>query len=313
MLAAFETMLKNLQLGKKFTILLLIVFLGGTILSGIALSKLLNYNAQTEISDNAYKLIETLTGVRDYTEDQIGPELSDKLETEFLPQVVPAYAAREVFERLREKNEYKEFFYKEAALNPTNLRDKADDFEAATIKRFRQNGNLKEATGFRSFPSGNLFYIARPIRAFPASCLQCHTTPDIAPKTMIERYGTEHGFNWPLNQIIGVQMISVPASQVLEKARRSLIYIMVIVVSVFAIVILMVNFWLKQYVVRPLNRMTHAAEVVSTGETDAEFESTSNDEVGRLAAAFTRMKTSLAIARRKLEKYRSDRRSKDLS
>ena len=50
-------------------------------------------------------------------------------------------------------------------------------------------------------------------------------------------------------------------------------------------------------------------QVVSTGETDAEFESTSNDEVGRLAAAFTRMKTSLAIARRKLEKYRSDRRN----
>ena len=55
--------------------------------------------------------------------------------------------------------------------------------------------------------------------------------------------------------------------------------------------------------------MTRVAEAVSTGEMDAAFEQISNDEVGRLAAAFTRMKTSLAIAMKRLEKYRIERRS----
>jgi HAMP domain-containing protein len=59
--------------------------------------------------------------------------------------------------------------------------------------------------------------------------------------------------------------------------------------------------------------MTQVAEAVSIGETDAEFEQNSNDEVGRLAEAFTRMKTSLAIAVKRLEQYRIERRQPDNS
>lgn len=302
-----EAILKNIKLGKKFTILLLVVFVWGIVFSGIALTSLLERNAENEISSKAYMLMGTLTSVRNYTQKAILPELIDKLETEFLPQVVSAYAAREVFEGLRENEDYREFFYKEAVLNPTNLRDKADTFEAAMTNRFRQETHLKELTGFRSFPNEDFFYIARPIKVLQPSCLQCHSTPDAAPKTMIERYGTANGFGWPLNQVIGVQMISVPARAVLQQARKSLILIMAIVIGVFAAVIFMVNYCLKRYVIGPLNRMTHVAEAVSTGDIDVEFEQMSKDEVGRLAAAFTRMKTSLAIAMKRLERYSTNR------
>ncbi len=56
------------------------------------------------------------------------------------------------------------------------------------------------------------------------------------------------------------------------------------------------------YVIRPLNRITQVAEAVSTGDMEAEFEQQSNDEVGSLTKAFTRMKRSLAIALKNLEK-----------
>jgi len=48
---------------------------------------------------------------------------------------------------------------------------------------------------------------------------------------------------------------------------------------------------------------------VSTGDTDAEFERVSNDEVGRLAEAFTRMKTSFVMAMKMLEQYSNGGRS----
>lgn len=59
----------------------------------------------------------------------------------------------------------------------------------------------------------------------------------------------------------------------------------------------------------PLNRMAGVAEAVSQGDMGAEFERISNDEVGRLAEAFRRMKESLAIAMKKLDNYRIERRS----
>lgn len=313
MLGYLESNLKNIRLSNKFTILLLLVFVWGVVVSGIALATLLERSTQSEIASKALVLMETMNSVRDYTRSQIQPEFDASLESKFIPQAIGPFAAREVFERLRVDQAYSEFFYKEATLNPTNLRDKADDFETAVVERFQTETKLKELRGFRSLPSGKFFYIARPLVVSEPSCLECHSRPEIAPESMIERYGTAHGFGWTLQQIIGAQMISVPASTLLQSARQSFVLIMGIIIGVFAMAILMVNFWLKQYVVRPLNRMAQVAEAVSTGDTDAEFERLSNDEVGRLAEAFTRMKTSLAMAMKRLEKYRIGRRSVDNS
>ena len=313
MLRKFESIFRNLKLGKKFTILLLLVFLGGIALSGAVFAAILNYNAQNQITSEALILFKTMNSIRDYTDTQVNPELARQLETEFLPQSVPAYSAREVFEKLRTDKDLSEYFYKEATLNPSNLRDKADRFETEIVERFRENQNVKKLSGFRSVPSGELFYIARPLAVNQPRCLECHSTPDIAPKSMIERYGASNGFGWKLNEIIGAQVIYVPASQVFQIARQSFILFMGIVVVIFAAAIFLVNLWLKRYVVRPLNRMTQVAEAVSTGDMEAEFEQKSNDEVGSLAQAFTRMKTSLAIALKRLDQYRLEHRRPDNS
>jgi HAMP domain-containing protein len=313
MFKLFESLLKNFKLGQKFTALLLLVFLGGVAISGFALSSILNQNTQNAISSKALMLIETMNSVRTYTNTQVKPELVDRLTTEFLPETIPAYSAREVFEKLRENKLYSDFFYKEATLNPTNLRDKADDFETDIVNRFRQSSGLSELQGFRSTPSGDLFYIARPLAVTNQSCLECHSTPSAAPASMIEQYGNNHGFGWQMNEIIGAQIISVPASQVVKSSRQAFVLIMGTVAGIFAIAIFLVNFWLKRYVARPLRQMAQAAEAVSTGDMDAEFEWHSNDEVGSLAEAFRRMKTSLVMAMKRLDQYRIGRRTIDNS
>lgn len=307
----FQSLLNNLDLARKFSLLLLLVFLGGILVSGIALSSILNQNAQNEISSKALMMIETMNSVRHYTNTQVKPELEGRLVSEFLPETVPAYSAREVFEKLRENRVYSDFFYKEATLNPTNLRDKADSFETEIVDRFRQEASLPEMRGFRSTPGGELFYIARPISVSAQSCLQCHSTPNVAPASMIERYGPSNGFGWKLNEIIGAQIVSVPANQVLKSSRQAFVLIMGTIAGIFAIAILTVNFWLRRYVARPLKRMAQAAEAISTGDMDAEFEWDAKDEVGSLAEAFRRMKTSLVMAMKRLERYRISKRTMD--
>lgn len=295
-------MLKNLSLRRKFTILLTLILLAGLALSGITLSAVLRQNARNDVAATALILMETMGSVRDYTSSQINPELSDKLEVEFLPQTIPAYSAREVFEDLRSNSEYRDFFYKEATLNPTNLRDKADGFETQLVERFRQDANVKELSGFRTVPSGEVFYIARPLAISQESCLQCHSTPEAAPRSLIERYGSGGGFGWELNEIVGARIVSVPASRVINKANRSSLIILGIVTAIFVAVITAVNVMLNRQVIRPLKRMTRVAEEVSTGHTGAEFEPLSNDEIGNLARAFKRMQLSLDIALKRLSR-----------
>lgn len=291
-------MLKNARLSTKFNLLLLSVFIGAVILSGIAFSTLLTRNAEAQVANKASLLMQTMLSVRQYTVEQITPELADRLETEpeFLPQTVPGYSAREVVEYLRANPDYQDFFYKEATLNPTNLRDKADGFEAQLVEQFRSKSSLKELTGYRSSPAGDLFYIARPIVIANESCLRCHSTPEAAPASQITTYGSSNGFGWQLNEIVGAQMISVPAESLINSARQaSLIFVSIISIA-FAIALLVINYLLKRVVITPLNRMATAANEVSMGNMDAEFHQTSGDEMGKLAAAFNRMKTSLLMA-----------------
>ncbi|WP_019500350.1 DUF3365 domain-containing protein [Pseudanabaena sp. PCC 6802] len=299
-------MLQNFKLGTKFNLLLVTVFLIGVLISGAALAAILNRNAENQITSKALILIQAMSSVRNYTRTQIYPQLKDRLitEPEFLPQTIQAYSAREVFENLRNNKEYSDFFYKEATLNPTNLRDLADDYEKVIVERFRSDRNLKELTGFRSSPGIDLYYIARPIVIPEQSCLECHSTPEAAPKSLIATYGRNRGFGWQLNEIVGAQIISVPASEVVNASRQSLLLVMAAVGGVFAVTILLINIMLRQAVVKPLNRMARVAHDVSIGNLGSEFQQTSHDEIGVLAAAFNRMKLSLSMAMEMLNKQK---------
>ena len=296
------TMFKNLKLSLKLNLLLGIILLLLTVTSGVILSIVLQSYAEQVVADQASMLIETMNSIRHYTDTQINPELSSRLETEeiFLSQTVPAYSAREVFEHLRSSDRYNQFFYKEATLNPTNLRNKADRFEANIIKSF-QNSAEKQKQGFRSIPGGEIFYIARPLKIEKESCLRCHSSPQQAPASLISTYGSNNGFGWKLNEIVGAQIISVPASQVFENARH-LRYLVIGKVFVFLIIaVVLLNLFLKFTVIDPINQMSHLSKKLSTGDMDIEFEQKSNDEIGILAASLNRLKVSLKMAIEMLE------------
>ena len=69
----------------------------------------------------------------------------------------------------------------EATLNPTNLRDRATDWEGDMMQQFRNDPQTREIIGERDTPMGRSLYLARPITA-EAKCLVCHSVPAAAPR-----------------------------------------------------------------------------------------------------------------------------------
>ncbi|MEO0014200.1 MAG: hypothetical protein RLZZ535_2589 [Cyanobacteriota bacterium] len=295
-------MYKNLKLGFKLNILLAIILLSLTMAMGLILSGTLQNYAEQVIVDKASILMATMNSIRNYTNTQVNPELSARLETEqiFLPQTVPAYSAREVFEHLRSGEQYNQFFYKEATLNPTNLRDKADEFEAKIIQSFKDTPT-KQKQGFRSIPGGEIFYIAHPLKIEQESCLRCHSTPNIAPASLVSSYGSDNGFGWKLNEIVGTQIISVPSSQVFDEVRQ-LRYLLIGKVVIFLLLAsILLNLFLKFAITDPLKKMSYSSKQLSMGDMEIEFEQKANDEIGILAASLNRLKVSLKMAMEMLE------------
>jgi methyl-accepting chemotaxis protein len=296
--------LKNLRLAQKLTLFLCLIFAIGTVTNGIFITFTVNQTAQQEISSKAVMLIETMNAVRDYTSNNIKPKLVEKLVVEFLPETVPAFSAHTVFNQLRQNPEYKDFLYREAALNPTNISDKADLFESEIINSFRGSSQLKERSGFISnatYAQGNVFYIARPLAVSKQSCLECHSTPQAAPQSMIAKYGSKNGFNWHLKEIIGAQIIFVPAQKILNNAHSLFSSIMTITIALFAIVTVMVYFWLQRQVVSPITKIAHAVENISMGDLSTKFDTGRKDEIGLLTQSINRLGLSLEMAMKRIK------------
>lgn len=299
MLSAF----KNWKLGTKLNLILISILISAILFCGFLLSRILDKKVESEVADKAFLIIETMNSVRDYTSSQVKPELSSRLATEayFIPETVPAYSAREVFEGLRKQPDYKNFLYKEATLNPTNPRDKADKFETEITQKFRQDKQLKQKTGFRSDGNNQFYYIARPLEIKKASCLECHDTPERAPANLVSTYGTENGFGWKLNEIVASQIVSVPASKVSEAANQLKLMVLGIVGISFLGAIALINLFLKLSIIKPIKKMAVLSNEISTGNLDLQFKHNSKDEIGTLAKSLNRMIQSLKMALEMIE------------
>jgi protein-histidine pros-kinase len=285
----------------KFNLVFIVVFLLGLGAAGTVSNELLQKNAREEIVLNARLVMETALATRAYTSSQVGPLLQTQMKYTFLPQSIPAYSAREVLNGLSKS--FPEYVYKEAALNPTNPRNRANDWEADIVNRFRNTSDAREVVGERDTPNGGSFYIARPIQIKDEACLYCHSTVDAAPKTFVEKYGPANGFGWKVNEVIGAQIVSVPTDVPIARANRAFRTFMLSLTVVFAIIFVALNFMLWHMVIRPVTRLSRLADQVSQGENmDApDFEVKSSDEIGVLTQSFNRMKKSLVQAMKMLE------------
>ncbi|MBS0660837.1 MAG: DUF3365 domain-containing protein [Verrucomicrobia bacterium] len=161
-------------------------------------------------------------------------------EAEFHPQSVPAYSATEIFNYFR--GQYPDYTYKEATLNPTNPRDRTVDWEADIVNKFRAQPDLTELYGSRQGEGGKMMYIGKPLKITNASCLVCHSTPDRAPPEMIKIYGSSNGFGWQMNEIVGAQIVSVPAALPMSIADRAFTRILLWMGGIFVLVVLLTNF-----------------------------------------------------------------------
>jgi HAMP domain-containing protein len=282
----------------RINLVLVAVFVAGA-LAAIYFTRIsLETSARDEALNDAGLMLDSALAARAYTANEIAPLLAEQLESVFLPQSVPFYAATQNFLKLRER--HPDYSYKEATLNPTNPRDRATDWEADIIQRFRNDPTTREIQGERDTPLGPALYLARPIRA-DRECLACHGLSSAAPQPMLARYGRDNGFGWQAGEVIGAQVVSVPLASAQAGAARVLRDLIGTLIAVFLSLLIAANIVLYLLVVRPLRRTVQIADRVSTGEMSAPAFPGGGGEIGALGRAFNRMRTSLEKALTLLE------------
>jgi protein-histidine pros-kinase len=280
----------------KFNILLVLLFGTGLFLVSQLSHRFLERNAREQTLQQARLMISSARSTRDYTDQELDPLLATTPESKkrFLPQSIPFYAATVTFDHLRK--EYPDYTYKEAALNPTNLRDRADQWEADIINYFRNHPEQKQLIGERQTAVGTSISLSQPITA-DASCLQCHGSPSAAPRTEILTYGSANGFGWKPSEIIGAQIVSVPTAVADRVASHLYRTLLAYITATFLATLVVIDLALYYIVIVPVRRLAATADLISTGDLNQpELTYKGNDEIAAVTASFNRMYVSLKKA-----------------
>jgi HAMP domain-containing protein len=275
-------------------------FLVGLGLAGVGAYTILTKNALEDSLQNARIMIEGASAIRNYTSESIKPLLDQQMKVQFLPHSIPSYAAQTNFKMVHQK--LPDYTYREPTLNPTNLNDRAVDWEADIINGFRNDTSKSEAVLTRDTPIGQFLTLARPLKVGSQACLSCHSTPENAPATMVALYGSQNGFGWKQGDIVGAQVVSIPLAVPLARAYQALFWFMLALAGTFVVTVLLVDFLLRALVGKPVAEISEVADRVSMGQMDTpEYVRDSKDEIGSLSVSFNRMRRSLQNAMTMLE------------
>jgi protein-histidine pros-kinase len=278
--------------------MLVFVALVGVGLFALAATPILEAMTRDEVLQSSRIMMESAAGARKYTSEQIAPLLKGDMEATFHPQAVSAYAAKKNFDVVHAK--FSDYSYREAALNPTNPEDRANDWEADIINDFRDHPQKTEIVLRRDTPIGPTLNLARPLVNKPA-CLACHSTAEAAPKSMVALYGGQNGFGWRPGEVIGAQIVSVPMSVPIARAAHVRTLFLATYGGVFALLFVLLNLLLGLMVIRPIDAMAKTAEAVSLGQMDVpEYERKGSDQIARLSRSINLMRRSLQEALRML-------------
>ncbi len=86
------------------------------------------------------------------------------------------------------------------------------------------------------FRDNEKFYVSyKPIAKTDDSCMRCHSTPEVAPKGLVERYGKHAGFNVSLDYIRALIVMEIPFREIEEEAFNGFVLNMVIVLIILIV------------------------------------------------------------------------------
>lgn len=260
------------------------------------------FNSATlkHVEDEARTLLSLATASRNYTIENITPLLTQLPEDTFHAEQVPSFAAQTIFRKII--SEDSNYTYREAALNPTNPADLANDFEATLISEFRKNDGSLETQGIRRVDGEANFYIARPIKITNQACLTCHSVPDAAPPAMVDTYGDKNGFGWEMEEIIGVQILTIPVNDEFRSTYEMVAIFFAMLVALFLLVSLMVTLPLQRSVIQPLRKLADVADRSSLRGDVAPLPTGGAGEIAQLSAAISRLRASLDVSMDKSSK-----------
>ncbi|HAY21984.1 MAG TPA: hypothetical protein DCY27_07430 [Desulfobacterales bacterium] len=222
------------------------------------------------------------------------------------------YALRyidEYFKRLTDA----QYYYKDAAVNARTPDNEADDAEKAFLAELNADPKLYKKSGIRYFDGQPYLVVMQRGERMAETCLRCHSTPERAPKQMVQIYGPTRSFHRPLGEVASTVSIRIPLASAYAAANRFSLQLSALFILAFTVLFGSQIFFVKRWIFDPLTVIRNRFLSISENSTflGQTVPLPQGQELQEMTAAFNAMSVKLAELYNSLEE-RVQQRTEEL-
>ncbi len=271
-------------------------------------SVLIYYHQKKALEEETFRKTELVAAAvestRGYVRDVLRPKMYKLFgrDTFVLEAMSTSYISRVVMDRF--KKNLPEFTYRRVAINARNPQYEANKLEQKMIRLFNNHPETNQWHGMVKTDHGRYYMSFRPVR-FTGSCFRCHGNPGTAPKAIIERYGSHHGFHRRAGIVSGVQSVGIPVDfslrQIMNVAWTFFFAAFLVVFLLYGII----WFFFNRVVVQNLQQLLDIFRDNLRDEKGVRLyqQARSKDEIDEMAVAVQSVARHLHQTHKKLQGY----------
>lgn len=264
--------------------------------------------ALVEAQAKAMILLDRNMATHDYFTNKLKPAvfaLSDKYRPagHFDPTWMSStYANRGIDQYFNERNKAR-YYFKNCAINARTPANEADPHERAFIQELNSNPALQVRSDIMRIDGQPFFVVLRRGETMLESCLMCHSTPERAPKGLVDLYGPKRSFDRNLGEVISAVSIRIPMTEAYAEADRFTWGLSGLLIFVLFAMYLAQLFLYRTLILKPLQIIREKVGLIA--ENDAhlgeQVELTTSKEFQDVACAFNTMSKNLRHQKDHLE------------
>jgi diguanylate cyclase (GGDEF)-like protein/PAS domain S-box-containing protein len=219
------------------------------------------------------------------------------------------YAVREIDRIFRSSGGMENYYYKEAAIDARSPQNEADAAERAFLQALNHDPELSRQVTTRMINGKPFLEVMVRGETISTGCLACHSTPDRAPRQLIEYYGSQRGFDHSVGEVVSAVSIRVPLAAAFQStnwvAGRTAFILGVLMLGMAS----WMRFVVERWLVRPLEQVRVEALHIAAGERPLgeQIPIPTGFELADLTTAFNRLSMSLYQSRTGLEEQIEER------
>lgn len=309
----------SLSLNVYLNLILSLFFILASVIIVFSVREAMREQALLEAKAKATILLDRNMATHDYFTNKLKPAIFALTERyrpadHFDPTWMSStYANRSIDQYFSERNRAK-YYFKSCAINARTPSNEADSYERAFIRELNTNPSLDMRSDIMLIDDQPFFVVLRRGETMLESCLLCHSTPDRAPKGLVDIYGPALSFGRKPGEVISAVSIRIPMTEAYAEADRFTWWLSGLLIFVLFSIHLAQFFLNRSLIMKPLQIIRAKARLIAKDETHLgeKIELATSKEFQDVATAFNTMSESLRHQRDHLEE-RVESRTRELS